>query len=167
MKKGLLFAIVALAAIAIVAGFGFQLASPEVPEMSAEMADNILFVCPASSSTWDPISLTAHIFIRYIIGGFFFAAVLLLFGWGWQLYQNLLSDKFKRDSFKNIWGFTKIWFWALIVIMIALYTPNYFRGVKITGATGDWVLCNDSDYCNPNLPNCHTRMVRADAVHAY
>jgi len=159
MKKGLLFSIVALAAIAIVAGFGFQLESTDMPAMSAETAGNVLFVCPASSSTWNSISSALHIFIRYIIGGFFFAAVLLLFGWGWQLYQNLLSDKFKRDSFKNIWGLTKIWFWALVIVMLALYTPNYFRGVKITGATGDWVLCDG------NTPGA--RAVHANAVHAH
>ena len=159
MKKGLLFAIVALAAIVIVAGFGFQLGSTEMPAMSAETAANILFVCPAESASWDSVTIGIQPFMRYIIGGFFFAAVLLMFGWGWQLYQNLLTDKFKRDSFKNIWGFTKIWFWALIFVMLVIYTPNYFRGVKITGATGDWVLCDG------NTPGA--RAVHANAVHAH
>ena len=116
MKPVMLYAIIAVAAIAIVASFGFQLGNPP-PVIPESVADNVLFVCPVENATWDFIAAGFHPFNRYIIGGFFFTAVLLLFGWGWQLYQNLLSDKFKRESFKNIWGFTKIWFWALVIVI--------------------------------------------------
>ena len=159
MKPVMLYAIIALAAIAIVASFGFQLGSTEMPQMSAETASNILFVCPMENATWVSISLGLHPFMRYIVGGFFFAAVLLLFGWGWQLYQNLLSDKFKRDSFKNIWGFTKIWFWAVVIVTLLIYTPNKFRRVELAGAPGNWVLCDG------NTPGAQA--VRAGAVHAH
>lgn len=166
MKPVMLYAIIAVAAIAIVASFGFQLGTPP-PVIPESIAGNVLFVCPMENPTWDSISMGLHPFNRYIIGGFFFTAVLLMFGWGWELYQNLLSDKFKRESFKNIWGFTKIWFWALVIVTLLIYTPNYFRRVEITGTTSDWVLCNASDLCDTDAPDCHTRTVHADAVHAH
>ena len=81
-----------------------------------------------------------------------------MFGWGWQLYQNMLSDKFKRDSFKNIWGYTKLAFWAGVIVLLIVATPNSFRRVEITGAGNNWVLCDG------NTPGA--RAVRADAVHA-
>ena len=158
MKPVMLYAIIAVAAIAIVASFGFQLGQTEMPQMSESLASNILFVCPGNNLTWDSIAFGMTPFMRYVIGGVFFTAVLLLFGWGWQLYQNLLSDKFKRDSFKNIWGFTKIWFWALVIVMLIFYTPNRFRRVEITGAEGNWVLCEGNDPA--------ARAVQANAVHA-
>ena len=166
MKPVMLYAIIAVAAIAIVASFGFQLGNPP-PVVPASVADSVLFVCPMENLTWNSIAMGLYPFNRYIVGGFFFTAVLLLFGWGWELYQNLLSDKFKRESFKNIWGFTKIWFWALVIVTLLIYTPNHFRRVEITGASGDWVLCNASDLCDTGAPDCHARTVRADAVHAH
>ena len=158
MKPIMLYAIIAVAAIAIVASFGFQLGSTEMPAMSESMAANILFVCPAQSTAWDSIAFALHPFMRYIVGGAFFIVMLLMFGWGWQLYQNMLSDKFKRDSFKNIWGYTKLAFWAGVIVILIVATPNSFRRVEITGAPGDWVLCDG------NSPE--SRAVRADAVHA-
>lgn len=158
MKPVMLYAIIAVAAIAIVAGFGFQLGNTEMPEMTADVAGNILFVCPSETVTWHSVMIGLRPITRYIVGGFFFAAVLLLFGWGWQLYQNLLSDKFKRESFKNIWGFTKIWFWALVIVTLLIYTPNHFRRVEITGYGDNWVLCDG------NTPGATA--VQATAVHA-
>ena len=166
MKPVMLYAIIALAAIAIVAGFGFRLGNP-APDLSESVISNVLFVCPMQNTTWDAIVMAFGPFTRYVVGGFFFAAVLLLFGWGWQLYQNLLSDKFKRDSFKNIWGFTKIWFWAMVIITLLIYSPNYFRRVEIAGAPGNWVLCDADNLCDMNAPDCQTRAVRATAVHAH
>ena len=159
MKPVLLYAIIALAAIAIVSSFGFQLGQTEMPAMTESAAANILFVCPAQSMTWNSVAIGLHPFLRYIVGGIFFVVVLLLFGWGWQLYQNLLTDKFKRESFKNIWGFTKIAFWALIIVILLIYTPNHFRRVTITGAGGEWVMCDG------NTPG--NSAVHADAVHAH
>ncbi len=158
MKPVLLYAIIAMIAIAIVSSFGFQLASTEMPVVTESMAANILFVCPSAESTWDSIAMGLNPFLRYIVGGAFFVVMLLLAGWGWQLYQNLLSDKFKRDSFKNIWGYTKFAFWAGVIVLLLVATPNSFRRVNITGAGDNWVLCDG------NMPGA--RAVRANAVHA-
>ena len=157
MKKGLLYAIIAVAAIVIVASFNMQLITPTRPDIPESMLGNVLYVCPAADSMWDSIARAFHPFSRYIIGGFFFLALLLLFGWGWQLYQNLLSDKFKRESFKKIWGFTKIWFWALVIVMLLFYTPNGFRRVSVNGLGDNWVMCEESNY---------DKIIQADAVHA-
>ena len=159
MKPVMLYAIIAVAAIAIMAGFGFQFGNVEMPPMTDSQISNFLFVCPMESEAWNVISFGLRPFARYITGGFFFTAILLLFVWGWQLYQNLLSDKFKRDSFKNIWGFTKIWFWALVIVTLLVYTPNTFRRVEITGIPGNWVLCDG------NTPGAS--MVPAADVHAH
>lgn len=141
MKPIMLWAIIALAAIAIVAGFGFQIGPTAMPDIPESIASNTLFVCPATNQTWDSIAVALHALERYIIGGFFFVLVLLMFGWGWQLYQNLLSDKFKRESFKNIWGFTKIAFWAGVIVLLLVATPNSFRRVNVVGSNSNWVLC--------------------------
>jgi len=70
----------------------------------------------------------------------------LAFFWGWALYQNLLQDKFKREDFAKVWGFTKILFWAGVILVIVLHTPNHYKRVEIRGATGEYVMCeNTSD----------------------
>ena len=74
-----------------------------------------------------------------------------------QLYQNLIGDKFKRESFKNVWTCTKWGFWISVVILLILVTPNNFRRVEVTGAGNNWVLCD------AEMPGA--RAVRADAVH--
>lgn len=158
MKKGLLLSIVALAAIIIVAGFHMQIGNVTPPTVHESMVGKVLYVCPSISTTWDSIAFGLRPFVNYVIAAFFFALVLLMFGWGWQLYQNLIADKFKRESFKNIWGFTKIWFWGLIIAMLILITPNAFRRVEVTSAGDNWVMCEATD--------TGARMVRADAVHA-
>jgi len=159
MKQGLLYSIVALAAIVIVASFNMQLGDPVASNIPESMIGHALYVCPSADSTWTTIAESLRPFANYIIAGFFFGLVLLLFGWGWQLYQNMLDDKFKRESFKNIWTFTKWGFWAIIVVMLILVTPNNFRRVNISGAGDQWVLCD------ANTPGA--RAVKADAVHAH
>ena len=144
MKKGLLYAAIALAAIVIVAGFSMQLGTPPDFHIPESGADEVLFVCPMASTTWDSIALVLHPFSKYIVSAFFFAVVLLLFGWGWQLYQNLITDKFKRESFKTIWGLTKFTFWAGVVVWLLLATPNSFRRVERTDVGGDWILCEST-----------------------
>ena len=158
MKKGLLWSVVALAAIIIVASFGMQIGNITPQNIPESMVGNVLYVCPASDSSWDSVMMGIRPFTNYIIAAFFFCIVLLLFGWGWQLYQNLLSDKFKRDSFKTIWALTKWFCWILVIIMLVLITPNGFRRVKVTNAGDNWVLCEATD------PDA--RAVRASAVHA-
>lgn len=157
MKKGLLYSIIALAAIIIVASFNMQLGNAPTINIPESMVGNVLYVCPASDSSWGVVAAALRPFTNYIVAAFFFGLVLLAFGWGWQLYQNLLSDKFKRESFKNIWLFTKWGFWALVIAMLVLVTPNNFRRVEITGYGENWVLCDAS------TPGA--RAVHADAVH--
>lgn len=156
MKPTMLFAIVVLTAIVLITSFGLQLAPSEVVQVPAAAVENALYVCPVESATWDAVALALRPFTRYIIIGFFFAAMLLMFSWGWALYQNLLKDSFKRESFKNPWAFTKMWFWCGVIVLLAAMTPNHFRTVHITGAAGEWVLCEN------NTPGA--RAVRADAV---
>lgn len=144
MKKGLLYSIVALAAIIIVASFNMQLGNMTPQGTTANIAQE-LYVCPVANQTWDSVSQSLQPFIKWIVAGFFFGLVLLLFGWGWQLYQNLLADKFKRDAFKNIWIFTKWGFWALVVVMLILITPNNFRRINIGGDSNHWMLCEATD----------------------
>lgn len=158
MKKGLLYSIIALAAIVIVASFNMQIGTIVTPNIPETMVGNVLYVCPANDSSWGSVAMALRPFLNYIFAAFFFGLVLLAFGWGWQLYQNLLTDKFKRESFKNIWVFTKWGFWAFVVVLLILVTPNNFRRVDITGAGNDWVFCDAS------TPGA--RAVRADAVHA-
>ena len=164
MKKGLLYCIIALAAIIIVVSFNMQLGVIPQQNIPAELTGKILYVCPTTSIGWDSAALALRPFVNYVIAAYFFTLVLLMFGWGWQLYQNLLSDKFKRESFKNIWSYTKIWFWALVIGMLVLITPNGFRRINLTNNGSDWILCESSDACDIHDPKCHTRVVRAEAV---
>lgn len=166
LKKGLVLSIVALAAIVIVASFHMQVSDAPSLNISESMAGNILYVCPSANPSWDSIAFAFRPFVNYIIAGLFFAMVILVFVWGWQLYQNMLSDKFKRESFKNVWMCTKIWAWGIVIVMLILITPNAFRRVEITGAGDNWVLCDISDLCNPYTSDCPTKVVRADVVHA-
>ena len=158
MKQGFLYSIIAVAAIVIVASFHMQLGNMSTDEVSESVASKILYVCPAESSSWDAIAMILRPLLNYILAGVFFVVVLLAFGWGWILYQNLLSDKFKRDDFKNIWGYTKMAFWAGIVVLLIVSTPNSFRRVEVTGNGENWVLCDAETPGN--------RAVYADAVHA-
>ena len=157
MKPTMLFAIVALVAIILASSFGLQLAPNEPIAIAPDMVANVLYVCPGASVFWDGFSTALQPFTRYLIIALFFVIMLLLFSWWWALYQNLLSDSFKRDSFKKPWQLTKLTFWAAVIVAIFVMTPNYFRSVHVDGAPGEWVLCDS------NTPGA--RAVRADAVH--
>lgn len=153
----MLFAIVALVAIVIVVSFGLQL-SPNAPiALAPDSAANALYVCPTDSAFWDGFSAGIKPFSQYLIIGLFAVIMLLAFSWGWALYQNLLSDSFKRDSFKKPWQLTKMTFWTTVIVLLFVMTPNYFRTVTIDGQAGEYVLCDS------NTPGA--RAVRSDAVH--
>ncbi len=156
MKPTMLFAIVALVAIVMVSSFDLQLAPNDALNIASDMVANVLYVCPAASTFWDGFASALRPFSHYFIIALFFVIMLLMFSWGWALYQNLLTDSFKRDSFKKPWQMTKMLFWASVIITIFVMTPNYFRSVHINGAPGEWVLC-ESD-----TPGA--RAVSADAV---
>lgn len=156
MKPYLIFCIMALVAIVVAASFGIQVDPHPAIVVPESVAGSELYVCHAASNIWDSIAMAMRPVNRYIIMGFFFVIMILLFVWGWAMYQNLLSDKFKRESFSKVWQFTKFTFWAGVIVLILAATPNHFRTVHIRGVSGDWVLCDS------NTPGAAA--VRADAV---
>lgn len=157
MKREMILSIIFLTAIIIAVSFDVQLVPMEALQIPERLIGQELYVCPAASRMWDSIATGMRPFVRYIVMGFFFAAIILMFNWGWALYQNLLTDKFKRESFKKPWQFTKFTFWAGVLVLILAATPNYFRRVHIDGVAGEWVLCENNSQ--------GARAVRASAVH--
>ncbi len=156
MKKSMMFAILALTAIVMLVSFDIQLIPGTVTPISPADAPNALYVCPAADQTWDTISQAMMPFTKFIAMLFAFGIIILLFVWGWEMYQNLLKDKFDKKSFSKVWGFSKFTFWAGVIVMLLIMTPNYFRTVRLDGAAGQWVLCDS------NTPG--NRPVRADMV---
>lgn len=157
MKPTMLFAIIMLTVIVLITSFDLQIASVAPIDIPPEMSGNVLYVCPVDSPSWDAFANAVRPFTKYITIMFFFAMMVLLFHWGWALYQNLLKDKLDEKSFKNAWTFTKFLFWAGVIVSIAIATPNHFRRVHLTGANGEYILCE------ANTPGA--RAVRSDAVH--
>jgi hypothetical protein len=156
MKKTMVMAIVLMTMIIITASFELQLA-PRAPLNIPESAmPTALYVCPAASSLFDPISLGFLPFIGFFRVLLAFALIVLPFYWGWALYQNLLKDKFNRDSFKTPWAMTKALIWAIALILLMINTPNHYRTVRVLGDNTPYVLCES------NSPG--VRAVRADAV---
>lgn len=145
MKPSMIFAIVMLTAIVLIVSFDLQL-SPTTPVPLPDGTDmgRVLYVCPAASSTWDSVASAIQGLLRPITIGFFFAAIILLFVWAWALYQNLVKDKFDKASFTNPWGFTKLLFWAIVIIALVAATPNHFKSVHITGLSDSYVLCENN-----------------------
>lgn len=141
MKPNFLFAIIALISIVIISSFDLQLAPNAALQIPENMIGQALYVCPAESSVWSSVAQMLQPVSKYITIAFFFIVMLLLFNWGWALYQNLLSDSFKRESFSKPWQFTKLTFWAGVIVLLLVFTPNHYRTVHIEGATGEWVLC--------------------------
>ena len=156
MKSSFIFAVIILVAVVVAASFGIKMAPHPAIQVPQSLAGTELYVCHAASQTWDSMATAMRPFNKYIIISFFFVVMILLFNWGWVMYQNLLNDKFKRESFSNVWKFTKFTFWAGVIILILAATPNHFRTVHIRGVSGDWVLCE------ANTPGAAA--VRADAV---
>lgn len=143
MKKTMLFAIMLLIAIILMVSFDVRIPVAGVNDtVTTVSSPDLLYVCPAASNFWDSLSKGFSQFRKPIVMGFFFGAMILLAVWLWALYQNLLKDKFNRDSFKNPWAFTKLLFWAVLVMYLIMMTPNYFRAVRLTMTGGDWVLCD-------------------------
>ena len=144
MKKQMMFAIILLTVIVLMASFDFSLDGSPPLQLPADMRGRALFVCPATSGFWNAISSGFSFFARPVLIGFFFAMIILTFVWGWALYQNLLKDSFNKDAFSKPWGFTKLLFWAGIILLMIFNTPNRYRSVTVTGKTGDYVLCENT-----------------------
>ena len=157
MKKSMISAIILLTIIILMASFDFSLDGSAPIQLPADMQGRALFVCPASSSLWDTVAAGFSFFTRYVLMGFFFAAIVLAFMWGWALYQNLLKDSFNKDAFSTPWGFTKLLFWAGVILVIVFNTPNRYRTVEVTGKAGDYVLCENT--------SAGALVVRSDLVH--
>ena len=141
----MLFSIVLLTAIILASSFGLHIMPIEpIYNMSSDMTAQALYVCPVASPFFDSFSAGIRPFIRQINMFFFFTVMLLVFGWGWSLYQNLLKDKFEQGAFKNPWFFTKAIFWMAVVILLLVWTPNSYRSVTVVGGEGTWVLCEEN-----------------------
>ena len=157
MKPLMLFAIVVLVAIVIVVSFGLQL-EPSAPiEFASDAAANVLYVCPGTSAFFDNFANNLQPVHHILIIVLFAVIMLLAFSWGWALYQNLLNDSFKRDTFKKPWRLTKWTFCCAVIALLFVMTPNYFRSVQVDGLNGEYVLC---EYNSPNA-----RAVPAESVH--
>ena len=147
-KPGLLFSVYALAMIILASVFKFHLNG--VNESTANATKNVaqyIFVCPATNKTWESIAQMFSIGKSFIYFGIAFIIIVLVFGWGWALYQNLLKDKFDVAPYKTPWGITKVVFWAVVICYVLMMTPNHFR-TKITRKGGGhetvWVLCEQT-----------------------
>lgn len=144
MKKSMISVIIFLTAIVLMATFDFSLGPDTAINVPADMRGTALFICPAESSLWNSLAAGFGQFYKYITIGFFFAAIILVFFWGWSLYQNLLKDSFKKEDFSTPWAFTKILFWAGVIMVLVFNTPNKYRTVSVTNKPGNWVLCESS-----------------------
>jgi len=157
MKKSMMSAIILMTIIILMASFDFALDGSAPITVPESVRGTTLFVCPAASGFWDALASGFAPYIRYIVMGFFFSAIVLAFMWGWALYQNLLKDSFNKDSFSNPWAFTKILFWAGVCVLMVLNTPNHYRRVTLSGSDDNWVLCENT--------SVGAQPVRADSVH--
>ena len=150
MKPTMIFALAMMTLVILMASFGVHLGNiaPTVHVRPGISLGDVLYVCPANSAGWDSASEILKTINTPIVIGVFFAMTMLLFVWGWALYQNLLKDKFNRNAFIKPWGFTKLLFWAIIILLIATNTPNHYRTVHLRGYNAsELVLCEN------NTPN--------------
>jgi hypothetical protein len=145
-----------ITAIVLMVSFDITLFPNAAIELSTDISPNALFVCPVKQDTWARIASGLSMIKRPLLIGFFFAAMVLSAIWVWALYQNLLKDKFDRGAYKKPWAFTKLLFWAAVIVFMLIKTPDSFRTVHLQGAEGDWVLCEN------NTPGA--RAVHADTV---
>lgn len=144
-KPGLLFAVCLLAMIILGASFDMNFGgNPPIHLPNGVNPDTVLYVCPASDSVWTQVAQSLHVINKYAYLLFFFAIFVLMFSWGWALYQNLLKDKFNEDAYKNSWDLTKVVFWVAVVYAVLVWTPNHFRRVEIRGNNSQWVLCENT-----------------------
>ena len=154
MKPMMIFSLALLTFVALMTALDIHLGgvitTVHVPE---NMLGDVLYVCPAASSGWNSIAEMMRMLQTPITVLLFFALAMLLFAWGWGLYQNLLKDKFNKDNFLKPWGFTKILFWATVIVVILSNTPNHYRIVHVRGRPENFVLCesntpNQSDWAD-------------------
>ena len=154
-KPGLLLVVSALAIIILATVFNMELGgNPPVRLPAGINPDDVLYVCPSVlGNTWTQLSVVLQRIGKYVYMGFAFMVLVLMFSWGWALYQNLLKDKFNSNVYKNAWDLTKIVFWMAVIVFVLFMTPNYFRTVDVRGHGSNWVLCeNTSDGAKAIFP---------------
>lgn len=157
MKPSMIFAIVMLTVIVMISAFDLQLSPGTELQIPAGIdAANVLYVCPINNeSGWTALAFNIRPFLRYIMIFLTSCGIILLFVWMWALYQNLLKDKFEREKFVNPWKFTKILFWAFVVVLVISVTPNYFKTVHVRNVSGDFVLCESDSPGAKLITNYH------------
>ena len=159
-KPGLLFAVSVFTIIIVAVSFNFNLGGNEPLKLPANVnPDTVLYVCKIGESSWNQAAESLRLLTSFAPAFFSFAGIVLVFSWGWAIYQNLLKDKFVDDAYKRPWLLTKVFFWLVVCFTVLVETPNHFRQVEIRGRGSDWVLCeNTSDgvkatnYKNVSLP---------------
>lgn len=156
MKRTMMLSIIMIILIVLMTSFDLTLSPTKPLELSPEVAAQALYVCPAQSMLWDIMARNLQMFKKPVLIMGLFASMVLMATWAWALYQNLLKDKFSRDAYKTPWGFTKLLFWAIVIIIMLMATPNHFRTVRVQGDDRTWVLCEN------NTPGALP--VRADLV---
>ena len=154
-KPGLLFVVCLFAIIILSVAFNMDFGGhPPVKLLAGVNPDNVLYVCPANDDgALAQFSSALHVIGKYAYLMFAFMVLVLVFSWGWALYQNLLKDKFVDEAYKNPWDLTKVVFWMAVIFYVLFMTPNYFRRVEVRGHGTDWVLCeNTSEGAKAILP---------------
>ncbi len=147
-KPGLLFVVSLLAIIVLAVSFNMDFGGNAPVKLPAGInPDDVLYVCPVTTKgAFTQLADGLHAIGRYASLLFAFLGLVLMFSWGWALYQNLLKDKFSADVYKNPWDLTKVVFWMAVVFYVLLATPDNFRRVEVRGHGTNWVLCeNTSD----------------------
>ena len=144
-KPGLLFIVSLTAIIILAASFHMDFGGTAPIHLPATVnPDNVLYVCPTGGGAFGQFADALHAVGRYVFLFFSFMALVLVFSWGWALYQNLLKDKFSADAYKNPWDLTKIVFWMAVVFFVLFKSPDYFRSVEVRGHGTNWTLCENT-----------------------
>ena len=160
MKPTMLFTLITIIAIILMVAFDISLAPEAVKIDVSNIPPDVLFVCPVDKqSVWISIANAFTALKRPINIAFFFALMMLMSLWLWALYQNLLKDKFDRASFKGPWAYTKALFWSVVIVLVLMKTPNYFRFVQVDGLNGNWVICN--------ADSKNAQMQKIEKIHDY
>ena len=146
-KPGLLFAVCLLAMIILAAVLHMDFGGAEIVKLRQGVdPNNVLYICPITDNVWTTFATSLTFVKRYVFAGFVFVFIILIFSWCWALYQNLVKDKFNEEAYKNPWGFTKVFFWAAVIVTILFMTPNHFRTFHFhaKGHVSDYTLCENN-----------------------
>ncbi|MCL1786209.1 MAG: hypothetical protein FWG39_03620 [Alphaproteobacteria bacterium] len=162
MKPAMLFSVIAIIVIVILTAFsvvpGEWLGVGPVAHNLGPSVDLgiVLYVCPVQSGAFDELSRSFLMFREQIKMFFMGLLLFLALAIGWAFYQNLIKDKFDYNSWRFAISFAKTLFWGAIIVVILMYSPNFFKTVGVRGAGSKYVLCER------DTPG--SRPVRQDAV---